>query len=160
MAITGRPNTTLEYFPDIPWPQTPTSTSYGTCLRCIFDLEWGMSTGRQALAEALARRLYTDPGTLPPVGPDDVVSAGYGFNLVNLLNGTIRGGDLANVAAQVIGQFRQDDRVNDATCEPTYYGASNVLILNCTIFDRNGPFPLTLSVNDVTVTILSTQGSP
>jgi hypothetical protein len=148
------------YSPSTPWPTNELSTDYGTCLRCVFDLMGGTSTGRQALAEALARRLMTDQGTLVPVGPEDTVSASYGYNLISLVNGRIKAADLSQMSANIINQFRQDDRVQDALCEVTYISASGVLIINATIYDRAGPFPLTLSVNDVTVTILSTQGSP
>ena len=148
------------YSPSAPWPENANSTLYGSCLRCVFDLMGGMSTGRQALAEALARRLVTDQGTLVPVGPEDTVSASYGYNVISLLNARVKSADLSQMSANIINQFRQDDRVENALCELTYISASGVLIINATIYDRNGPFPLTLSVNDVTLTILSTQGSP
>lgn len=148
------------YSPSAPWVLAQNSTDYGTCLRCVFDLMGGTSTGRQALAEALARRLMTDQGTLVPVSPEDTVSASYGFNLISLVNARVTAANLSAMSAQIIGQFRQDDRVENALCELTYISASGVLIVNATIYDRNGPFPLTLSVNDVTLTILSTQGSP
>jgi len=145
----------LTYSPELPWLPNSTDGEYGRCLTCVFDLTGGMSTGRQALAEALARMLITDQGTLPPVSPDDTISPVYGYNLVDQLNGRLKPRDLSEISGNIITQWRLDDRVLDASVAVQYLGG--VLIIAATIVDKLGPFPLTLSVNDVTVSILTTQ---
>jgi hypothetical protein len=151
-------NDTITYSPALPWLPLSVDAEYGRCLAGVYDLAGGMSSGRQALAEALARMLITDAGTLCPVSPDDTISPVYGYNLLDFLNGRMKPRDLSEMAANIVTQWRLDDRVFDASVRLTYAGG--VLVIFGTVVDKAGPFPLTLSVNDVTIAILNTQNTP
>ena len=145
----------VTYSPELPWLPGSTDGQYGRCLTLVWDLTGGMSTGRQALAEALARMLITDQGTMPPTSPDDVIAPVYGYNLLDQVNGRVKPRDLSEMSGNIITQWRLDDRVLDASVAVQWI--NGVLIIAGTVVDRLGPFPLTLSVNEVTIAILTTQ---
>lgn len=132
--------TVVNYQPALPWLAGANDGSYGRCLGGVFDLMGGMVSGRLALAQALARRLITTNGTC-------ITNRDYGYDLTDHLNGRLTARDLADASAQIITQFRADDRVRDADVTVSYMG--NVLVVVATIFDGIGPFPLTLAVNDI-----------
>lgn len=146
---------TIVYSPALPWLPNSADGQYGRCLSGIFDLGYGMVTGRLCLAQALARMLITDQGTLPPVSPDDTISPVYGYNVIDMIFGRVKPADLSEMAGNIITQWRLDDRVFDARVRLVYDGG--VLLVYGTIVDGQGPFPLTLSVNEVSVDILNTQ---
>jgi hypothetical protein len=118
-----------------------------TLTEVIFDFasDFAMVSGRQCLAEALARRLVTTRGTL--IGDPE-----YGFNLLGFVNDDIDARGLALVAAGVEAEMLKDERVVHATAAVSFL--SGVLIVAITITDGRGPFKLVLSVSDVTVSIL------
>lgn len=138
---------TITYTPTLPWVPTSVDASYGRCLSLVYDFPdaGGMVSGRLALAQALARRLITTRGTL-------IDDRDYGYDLSDHLNGRLTARDLADASAQIITQFRLDDRVRDAEVSVSYLGS--VLLVAALIFDGEGSFPLTLSVSDITLTIL------
>jgi hypothetical protein len=138
---------TVSYVPDPPWPAPSNASQYGRDLSCITDLGVDMAeaTGRQVLAEALARRVITPNNTLLDC-PE------YGFDLTAYCNADIDRRTLAEISQQTKAQFLQDDRVLDAVVEVSYVG--DVLIVAATIVDGAGPFRLTLSVDQVDVSLL------
>jgi hypothetical protein len=122
-------------------------TDLGRDLACVSDLSQDMheATGRRCLAEAIARRLMTDRGTL--VGDPD-----YGFNLLNFMNADLGTGDLAALRAGVEAEALKDERVIAATATAAL--ADGLLIVIVTLTDALGPFILTLAVSAVDVKIL------
>lgn len=146
---------TIVYSPSLPWLPNSTDGQYGRCLSGIFDLGYGMVTGRLCLAQALARMLATDQGTMIPVSPDDTISPVYGYNLIDFLNGRMKPRDLSEMAANIVTQWHLDDRVLDARVRLVY--EDGVLVVLGTIVDKQGPFPLTLTVDQVSIAVLNTQ---
>lgn len=101
-----------------------------------------MSSGRQALAEALLRRYLTQRGAL-------WYDLDYGLGLTRFVN--------AQMAESSIGQLVErealkDERVNDARAVVTREGVN--LTIKLTVVDDAGPFTLTLAANEITVTLL------
>lgn len=135
----------ITYTPALPWQASRHDTTHGRCLAGVLDLTGGMAAGRQALAEALARMTITARGT-------NIVDRDYGYDLLDMLNGRVRAETLSEAAAELINQFRRDDRVVDAAVRVEFMGG--VFIVAASITDGDGPFPLTLSVSDAGVTLL------
>lgn len=135
----------LTYSPALPWLARANDGSYGRCLSGVIDLVPGMSTGRLALAEECMRRAITATGTC-------ITNPDYGYDVAQHLNGRIKAADLSEASARLIWQWRSDDRVNDAQCALTFIGG--VLIVTGTIFDGEGPFPLTFSVSEAGAQLL------
>lgn len=133
------------YTPSLPWLARTKDPLYGRCLGGVEDLDGGMVTGRLALAQELARRSITVRGT-------NIVDPDYGYDTTQHLNGRIRAADLSECAAELTSQFRADDRVQDAQVSAQFTGG--VLLIVATIFDGDGPFPLTLSVSDAAAVLL------
>jgi hypothetical protein len=136
---------TITYVPSLPWLKRSKDALYGQCLAGVLDLEGGMSAGRLAHAQELARRSITARGT-------NIVDRDYGYDIAVHLNGRVRAADLSEAAAELTTQFRADDRTVDAQVSVSYLGG--VLIIAATITDGDGPFPLTMSVSEAAVTLL------
>lgn len=138
---------TINYVPNAPWPVTAHDAVNGRCLSCILDFPegGGMAAGRQAHAEALARRLVTEQGTCID-DPD------YGYDLLSLLNADVTPRLLAEAETRIVEQFGQDDRTLSAACTVTMIGG--VCMVAATVVDRIGPFQFTAAISDVTLTLL------
>lgn len=87
---------------------------YGTDLSCVTDLTEDLleldPNSPLGIAQSLIRRLTCPRGALP----DD---KNYGYDLVALLNRGASDADLREYAAQIRGECKKDDRVDDA--QPT-----------------------------------------
>ena len=126
------------------------ATNYGTSLSCVSDLicPGRLVTGRRAIGEAIARRLQTPRGGLLD-DPD------YGYDLRGLVNGDVDTSFLSQIGYFVSIEAEKDERVGSASASVTFLnGALSVRMMVTT---AEGPFTLVLSVNDVTVEVLSTS---
>ncbi len=159
----------MNIFPTPPWPST--GVDYGSSLSCylrpvslpmpdgstytatIFDFasDSAMVTGRQGLAEAIARRLVTTRGTLID-DPD------YGFDVRDFVNDDIDARGLALIGAGVEAECLKDERVVHAVAAMSFL--AGVLVIAVSLIDTVGPFRLVLSVSDVTVSILQVGVTP
>lgn len=117
----------------------------GTDISCVSDVTSSLQTvsGRRCLIEAIARRLITPRGGL-------FYDASYGFDLRQYLSGITSAPSA--IAAGVVEQAEQDERVDQATAEVSFIG--DRLLVKLTISDNGGPFAFVLSVSSVTVEIL------
>lgn len=125
-------------------------TDTGTDIRCVDDLDptFAIVTGERAIAQALARRLTTPRGGLFYDGE-------YGFDLRRYANSDFDASVAFRVSAAVEAECRKDERVADATADTTYDAATETMRVVVACLGRDGSRPrLTLSVDDVTVTIL------
>ncbi len=141
----------LTFTPPLPWLPRADDGAYGRCLAGVLDLTGGTSTGRQALSEALAKRLITEQGTLID-DPD------YGFDLTAYINEAIDDRALSEISGRVGNEMLKDDRVLSCSVVVSFIGG--VLVIAATIVDRVGPFALTLTVDEVTVSILRIASTP
>jgi phage baseplate assembly protein W len=99
----------------------------------------GLVSGRTALAQAIIRRLTTQTGSLPDF-------QNYGFDLSQLIGTTYSKSQIRHaVASQVLLEEEVDDCTVDAEVTDT------TVKLSIAILDGEGPFDLTISVDDLTV---------
>jgi hypothetical protein len=109
----------------------------GSDIAGVFDIgpTLGTVTGRQALAEAILRRLAQPRGSL--IGDET-----YGY----LLLGTIGSAVIPSRVEQlVLEQVTAEEEVEDARCEVTFNGETSVLTVSIEIEDGDGPFTLTVT---------------
>jgi phage baseplate assembly protein W len=121
------------------------STEHGYDLSGILDLSPDLRTvhGREALIEALARRLTTPRGGL-------WYDPSYGHDVRQYVNAPSPQPGL--VESQVSAECLKDERVLDA--EVTVLSVGEELRISVEITDARGPFTLTLVVTQVTVELL------
>lgn len=144
----------VTYNPDPPWPFNASATDYGRDLSCIEDLSQNMNEarGRQLLIEAIGRRLITPAGTLLPAGPNDTVSAQYGYDLTQWINADVGSAELADMHMRARQQCMADDRVRDAKVSIVFL--TDALAVTITLYDKLGPFTFTRLISSVTTDLL------
>jgi hypothetical protein len=128
-------------------------TDLGTDVSCVEDLDptFRLVTGREALAQALARRLSTKSGALALLGDDP----DYGDDLRELVGEDLGARALFEIAARAEREALKDERIRSTTATATLAGG--VLVLTLALSDADGPFRLTLAVSEVSVTVLKVQ---
>lgn len=150
-----------------PLPKQVVNPALGTDLSGVADLtpHMGESSGRQCLAESLARRLITPRGSL-------FYDLLYGYDVTGQINADILASDIPRIAASIEEEFRKDERVIDATVTAQFVGrdqvdaaragivanpnpgTQGVLVITSVVKDGQGPFTLTLAATAVTIQIL------
>jgi phage baseplate assembly protein W len=117
----------------------------GQCLAGVEDATGGMVIGRLALAQALMREAITPAGT-------NIVDPLYGGDVTDLLYGRVDAATISEKSTRLTGRWRADDRVRDAQVNMSL--VNGVLIIAGTVWDKDGPFPLTISVSDAGAQLL------
>ena len=153
-----------------PLPKQVVNPALGKDLSGVADLTPHMaeSSGRQCLAEALARRLITPRGAL-------FYDLLYGYDVTSELNSDITATDVPRIAANIEAEFRKDERVIDAKVTVQFVGkdqvdaaragvvanpapgTQGVLVISAVVKDGQGPFTLTLAADAVTIQLLGTS---
>jgi phage baseplate assembly protein W len=129
------------------------NTSLGSCMSCVTDLALGkpMASGRNALAQAIARRLQTPRGGL-------IDDFNYGYDLTGYVNDDLAPADIASIQTFVEAECLKDERVLGASVTVQQIAAGTaaaVLIVTIQLTDNQGSFPLVLSITELAVTILA-----
>lgn len=122
---------------------------FGTDLFGINDLDLAMRevSGRELLAQAIARRLQTPRGGL-------FYDNDYGYDLRALVNAPEL--PKKTVETNIENEVLKDERILDAVVDVRYEGdPADQLFVRLLLRDGTGPFALVLSVSDVTVEILT-----
>lgn len=120
-----------------------TALSYGQDTSCAFDFrsDFGVSSGRQLLVEAVIRRLTTARGGLLD-DPD------YGLALETLLNSGRTVQEMNSIADRVRAEVLKDPRFTDCavtvTGDQLATGTANIKIV-LTPADEGGPFELVIA---------------
>jgi hypothetical protein len=135
----------------LPMPDGTTQTL--TAVQPALDMH--EVSGRTRLGEALVRRLTSNRGSLP-----DVVSpsttANYGTNLAAYANGDLTVREQAQLGARCDAECIKDEEVvSSVTTVTPIAPPMGPLIVSISLVDGAGPFPLILSVSNVTTAILS-----
>lgn len=124
-------------------------TDYGTDVFALvdFDPTMPMVSGPKVAINRLVRRLYTPRGSCPHA-PND------GIDIRDFLNGST---PVIIIAGQIRSELLKDEACLDAKIVVTIGGTFQRRTLRCdiTVQLADGPFSLVLSVNDVTVELLS-----
>jgi hypothetical protein len=151
-AIAAEMATLTERVADVP----AAPLGYGTDLSCVTDITADAAEvdpfSRQAVAEAVTRRLITPRGGVID-DPD------YGFDVRAFCNRGTTPAGLRAIADQCRTEALKDDRVNDATITADYDDAARRLrvtvMLDC-VDPRLGTFALTLAVTADGAALLET----
>lgn len=131
--------------------------SYGQDIWCAGHLVTGrLDRGPGLVARALYRRLITSRGTLR--GGDE--EAAYGLDLAEYVGAVGYEVALAALPGLVRAECLKDDRVADVAVTATQAIDSSGLVsitlaIDAVLVDEAETFALTLSVDDVTVSILA-----
>lgn len=109
------------------------ATDFGTDIAGVGDYDAALSfvSGERCLAEALANRLLSPPGSLID-DPD------YGFGLRNLLNETLE--DPSIYAPRLELELLKDERVRSARVELDYNQSTRKLTTTILVQTADGPF--------------------
>jgi hypothetical protein len=99
-------------------------------------------SGRLGLAQAVARRWLTDPGTL-------FYAPEYGYGLRRHLNAALE--DTGSVASGLAAEAKKDERVEDCKVDVTFL--EEALTINGRLVAATGPFDLVLSLSKTTLTL-------
>jgi len=134
-------------------PTPPSQVNYGYDLGMgpsLQDLDPNMGevSGRTVLIQSCIRRLITYRGTL-------IYDPNYGTDVRTFLNDDIDTRKLGQFGAAVDAEMRKDQRILRSNTTVSFVGG--VLILSIGLVDQAGPFSLTLSISDVSVSLLKVQ---
>lgn len=121
------------------------ATDLGTDISCIVDLDANLTvvSGRLALAQAVARRWLTVPGSL-------WYAPTYGAGLLTALSGSVQSVD--EWSRRLESEALKDERLLECTAAVAF--ANEQLSVRGRLVDADGPFSLTLDVSNLTVNIL------
>lgn len=109
------------------------------------------TSGRQLLAEAIARRLSTARGTLPDTKVLTTVG-NYGLDLLDYADADMTTSDCGRLAASIDAQCRQDERVINSVTTAAVVDSTLIIITRLT--DGAGPFRLTTTIDLLTGALL------
>lgn len=128
-------------------------TDFGYDVSCVTDLDpaFRQVTGREAVAQAIARRLGTKNGALALIGDDP----DYGSDLRELVGEDVGPRALFELQTRAEAEALKDERVLTAQASGSL--AAGVLTLVLALSDADGPFRLVLAVSEVSVQILKVQ---
>lgn len=120
---------------------------FGTDLSALPDLSFGLKSGRDNLAEAIARRLITPLGGL-------FYDPSYGLDLRQYLNEAITDEVRYEIETLVAAECEKDERVLSAEATLIDTDLLRTLQLVIALETAEGPFRLILAVNAVSVEVL------
>lgn len=118
----------------------------GSDFSCVFDLDENLSvvSGRYALAQAAARRLFGQRGSL-------FYDPNWGGGLTAFIGAPVpRASDLERA---IVREVLEDERIQDAAAKVSLVGED--LSISVLLEDGDGPFNLTIKVSGLTVEILA-----
>ena len=108
------------------------------------DSDWSLVSGRLALAQAVAERVFEAPGGL-------FYKPTYGAGALNLIGKS----GVSLSAGQLETQALLDERVEEAEAEVSFDEATEELRISLTIVDSQGPFAFVLDPeNPLTIELL------
>lgn len=126
---------------------------FGRDLSGVRDLDYSLSevgtNTRLGVAQAIARRLMT---------PFLFYDEDYGYDLRQFLNASID--DPGSIEAGIENEALKDERVVAATAQVRFIHATETMFVGVHIkLDELSEFEMTLSVNQLTVELLSVGGA-
>ena len=125
---------------------------YGLDMWCTTDIDPLLAdvTGEELMGQVCLRRLFTRKGALLSAPSANTL------DVRDFLNDSISDSDLPRISASCQAALLDDERIQTATVTSVFDRATRVLTLSIAGIGASGPFALTLSVNSVTVQLLTT----
>jgi phage baseplate assembly protein W len=120
---------------------------FGIDLSALPDLSFGLKSGRENLAEAIARRLITPLGSL-------FYDPNYGLDLRQYLNEALTDEVRYEIETLAATECEKDERVLAAEVKLIDTSTPRTLQLAISLETAEGPFRLILAINAVTVEVL------
>jgi hypothetical protein len=126
------------------------ATDYGTDISTFPDLDGNFTliSGPRVVGEAIARRLSTRRGAL-------VAAPGYGVDLRDWMNESIRLGSIDQLNRTVENECLQDERVFDAQASITFSAATQLMRVSVTLSLADRQFTLVLAVSATSLDIIT-----
>jgi hypothetical protein len=134
---------------------TAAATDFGVDVDARFGvpLRWALVSGRANLIDAMTRRFISSPGSLES-------DPNYGLDLRRFLNAGMTGAVRSQLSSRIAAQAKLDPRVNDVSdVVVTANPQAGSLVVTMMLVDAQGPFPLVLSIDALTVSVLN-SGQP
>ncbi len=121
----------------------------------VIDLDLGMTevTGRDILSQSLVRRQTTPNGSVIDCPNDCIDIRGW-------LSDGVTSATLQSFAGRLKSELLKDERVLDVLVSVAFTASTNTLTIVENFQSDYGPFSLTLTIGDVTITQLTAQGGP
>ncbi len=123
-------------------------TFWGSDTTCVTDLpriDVQVSDPRVLIGQRTARRLTTPRGALGLINDDPSV----GFDVRQFINAKLSPGQISAAQTQIKNEVLKDEQVLSADVRITL--AQSMLTINVQMTTAEGPFLLTLNVEDLTV---------
>lgn len=132
----------------------PVSTYLGTDTSCLTDLSTIdiLISGSNMLAQRLLRRLTTPAGAMNLIDPDP--NAGISFDLNQLINRAYTSQDQITDQQQISTVCQADQEVLDCSVQITPPKQDRILKISIVITTAQGPFSLTIGVDQLNAQIL------
>lgn len=128
------------------------SSPFGRALYCVDRVIPGrMVSGARLVGQAFVRRLTTTRGQL-------LYAQNYGINLVQMLNRRMTPAEQAAIPGRIRNELRKDERAKSVKVSVTKEDARTWSI-DIDAETEAGPFTLALSVDDVSVSVLSLEAA-
>lgn len=128
-------------------------SGFGRDTSCTSSLRPGQFvTGVRLVAEAAYRRLTTPRGMLR--GGED--EANYGLDLLDMIGAVATKSDAVALGGRIRNELLKDERIEsvDATVVLSRSGPATELDITVDVVTREGPFALTIRVDEVSVQLL------
>ena len=125
-------------------------SALGVDFSCIDDIDASLSLvdGRTCLGQAVARRITTPRGGL-------FYDSDYGIDIRDFIKQT---GFSETQAARIIeSEILKDERVNNVVANVTFNQLAEEVSIIITVTDEQGPFVLTVTVDNLTVELLQSD---
>lgn len=108
------------------------------------DAALSLQSGQRALGDAIIRRLTTPRGGIPDF-------PAYGFDVGSLIGRTLTPNAIAQL---VLEQVRAEEEVEEAALDVEQSDDGSTITLSIRVVAADGPFDLTLSIDDLGVTAI------
>lgn len=134
------------------------ATAFGKDTSCTGSLRPGVVvTGVRLVGEAIFRRLTTPRGMLR--GGEQ--EADYGLDMLELVGASVTPGDIAALPGRVRNEVLKDPRIVsvEVTATTTKVGPATTLTLVISCVTGEGPFDLTVGVDEASVELLGISGA-
>lgn len=132
------------------------STNFGREVSCTTEIRTGrFVTGARLVGEAIYRRLTTPRGMLRGAEGE----ANYGLDLTELIGSASTKASAAALPARIKAEIRKDERIESANVivVESNEGVAKGFVITIEALAADGPFTLTLAVDEVTVGLLGIE---